>query len=141
MNARLDAKTKGMAIFKGDIDVAIAIEAAIGRKVDVVAVFDVSSVKKMIKVTIRNTIIQGLRLTAKINASPSHWPSPELFIAFAKDRPPPNKIRRPHGNFFVSSQISKSVFLFCDGIMKRLIAAIIAMPASVNPTKILYSFK
>ena len=125
----------------GDIDDATAIAAAIGRKVDVVAVFDVSSVKNIIKVTIRNTIIQGLRLTAKIKASPSHWPNPELLIAFAKESPPPNKIRSPQGNFFVSSQISKSVFLFCDGIIKRLIAAIIAIPASVKPLKILYSFK
>ena len=35
----------------GDIDDATAIAAAIGRKVDVVAVFDVSSVKNIIKVT------------------------------------------------------------------------------------------
>jgi len=115
MNARLDAKTSGIAMFKGGIDVAIAIDAAIGRNVDVVAVFDVSSVKKMIKVTISKTIIQGFRLTAMINASPSHWPNPELLIAFAKESPPPNKIRSPHGNFFVSSHTSKSVFLFCDG--------------------------
>ena len=140
IKARLDARTKGIAIFNGDTDVAIANEAAIGKKVDVVAVFEVSSVKKIIKVTIKSTIIHGSKLIAKINDSPSHCPNPELLIAFAKDNPPPNKISNPHGNFFVSLQTSKSVFLFCEGMIKRLIAAIIAIPESVRPENILYSF-
>ena len=59
-------------MLEGETVKVIAIEAAIGRKVDVVAVLDVSSVKKMIKVTIKRTKIQGLRLIAKINASPNH---------------------------------------------------------------------
>ena len=61
-----------MAILEGETDNAIAIDVAIGKKVDVVAVLEVSSVKKIIKVTIKRTRIHGLKLTAKINASPNH---------------------------------------------------------------------
>ena len=53
-----------MAILEGETDNAIAIDVAIGKKVDVVAVLEVSSVKKIIKVTITRIRIHGLKLTA-----------------------------------------------------------------------------
>ena len=94
------------------MDAATPIEATIGKKVLVVAVFEVSSVRKIIKVTTNKTMIQGSKFTARIKLSPSHWPKPELLIAFANDKPPPNKISNPQGSFLVSSHTSKSVFLF-----------------------------
>jgi hypothetical protein len=54
------------------MDAATPIEATIGKKVLVVAVFEVSSVRKIIKVTTNKTMIQGSKFTARIKLSPSH---------------------------------------------------------------------
>ncbi len=72
INAKLDAKTSGMAIDTGATEIATAIDVAIGRKVDVVAVFEVSSVRKTMKVVINRTINQGLSSTNKLNEVPNH---------------------------------------------------------------------
>ena len=72
INAKLDAKTKGIAMDKGATEIATAIDVAMGRKVDVVAVFDVNSVRKTIKVVIKRIINQGLSSTTKLNDDPSH---------------------------------------------------------------------
>ena len=72
INAKLDAMTSGIAIDMGATEIATAMDVAIGKKVDVVAVFDVSSVRKTIKVVIRRMINQGLSLTNKLNDVPSH---------------------------------------------------------------------
>ena len=72
MNAKLDAKTSGMAIDIGATEIAKAIDVAIGRKVDVVAVFEVSSVRKTMKVVINRMINQGLSSTNKLNDVPNH---------------------------------------------------------------------
>ena len=52
--------------------IATAMDVAIGKKVDVVAVFDVSSVRKTMKVVIIRMISQGLSSTNKLNDVPSH---------------------------------------------------------------------
>ena len=72
INAKLDAITSGMAIDIGVTEIATAMDVAIGKKVDVVAVFDVSSVRKTMKVVIRRMINQGLSSTSKLNDVPSH---------------------------------------------------------------------
>ena len=72
INAKLDANTSGMAIDIGATEIATAIEVAIGRKVDVVAVFEVSSVRKTMKVVINRMINQGLSSTNKLNDVPNH---------------------------------------------------------------------
>ena len=72
INAKLDAITSGMAIDIGATEIATAIDVAIGRKVDVVAVFEVSSVRKTIKVVINRMINQGLSSTNKLNDVPNH---------------------------------------------------------------------
>ena len=72
INAKLDAMTSGMAIDMGATEIATAMDVAIGKKVDVVAVFDVSSVRKTMKVVIRRMINQGLSPTNKLNDVPSH---------------------------------------------------------------------
>ena len=72
INAKLDAITSGMAIDIGLTEIATAMDVAIGKKVDVVAVFDVSSVRKTMKVVIRRMINQGLSSTNKLNDVPSH---------------------------------------------------------------------
>ena len=72
INAKLDAITSGMAIDIGATEIATAMDVAIGKKVDVVAVFEVSSVRKTIKVVIMRMINQGLSSTNKLNDVPSH---------------------------------------------------------------------
>ena len=72
INAKLDAITSGMAIDMGATEIATAMDVAIGKKVDVVAVFDVSSVRKTMKVVIIRMISQGLSSTNKLNDVPSH---------------------------------------------------------------------
>ena len=72
INAKLDAITSGMAIDIGATEIATAMDVAIGKKVDVVAVFDVSSVRKTMKVVIIRMISQGLSSTSKLNDVPSH---------------------------------------------------------------------
>ena len=136
INAKLDAKTSGMAIDIGATEIATAIDVAIGRKVDVVAVFEVSSVRKTIKVVIMRMINQGLSSTNKLNDVPSHCPKPELLMELAKERPPPNKSKSPQGNFFVSSHSKRLVFSLSDGKINKIMAAKIAIPASVSPNRI-----
>lgn len=72
INAKLDAITSGMAIDIGVTEIATAMDVAIGKKVDVVAVFDVSSVRKTMKVVIIRMISQGLSSTNKLKDVPSH---------------------------------------------------------------------
>ena len=72
INAKLDAMTSGMAIDMGATEIATAMDVAIGKKVDVVAVFDVSSVRKTMKLVIIRMISQGLSSTNKLNDVPSH---------------------------------------------------------------------
>ena len=72
INAKLDAITSGMAIDIGATEIATAMDVAIGKKVDVVAVFEVSSVRKTIKVVIMRMINQGLSSTNKLNDVPNH---------------------------------------------------------------------
>ena len=72
INAKLDAITSGMAIDIGATEIATAMDVAIGKKVEVVAVFEVSSVRKTMKVVIMRTINQGLSSTNKLNDVPSH---------------------------------------------------------------------
>ena len=72
INAKLDAITSGMAIDIGATEIATAIDVAIGRKVDVVAVFEVNSVRKTMKVVINRIINQGLSSTNKLNDVPNH---------------------------------------------------------------------
>ena len=59
--------------------------------------FDVNSVKKIIIVTIRTTIITiltppGIKL-------PNHIAKPVLWTALAKLKPPPKRTKRPQGTF------------------------------------------
>ena len=72
INAKLDANTSGMAIDIGATEIATAIDVAIGKKVDVVAVFEVNSVRKTMKVVIIRIISQGLSSTNKLNDVPNH---------------------------------------------------------------------
>ena len=136
INAKLDAITSGMAIDIGVTEIATAMDVAIGKKVDVVAVFDVSSVRKTMKLVIIRMISQGLSSTNKLNDVPSHCPNPELLMELAKERPPPNKSKSPQGNFFVSSHSKRLLFLLSDGKINKIMAAKMAIPASVSPNKI-----
>ena len=72
INAKLDAMTSGMAIDIGATEIATAIDVAIGKKVEVVAVFEVSSVRKTMKVVINRMINQGSSSNNKLNDVPNH---------------------------------------------------------------------
>ena len=67
--------------------------------------------------------------------------SNDELIELAKERPPPNNSRSPQGNFFVSSHSKRLLFLLSDGKINKIMAAKIAIPASVSPNRIclLYS--
>ena len=65
-------KRVGWQIDIGATEIATAIDVAIGRKVDVVAVFEVSSVRKTMKVVINKIINHGLSSTSKLNDVPNH---------------------------------------------------------------------
>ena len=111
INARLEAITKGIAIEIGAIEIATAIDVAIGKKVDVVAVLEVNSVKNTINVVINRIISQGLSSIIKLNDDPSHSPKPDVLMALASDNPPPNKSSSPHGSFLVSSHCKRLFFV------------------------------
>ena len=75
----------------------MAIAATTGKKVAVVAMLEVNSVKNIInattKITIKAKLIPcGIRL-------PIQTAKPVVWTAFAKLKPPPNSTRRPHGTF------------------------------------------
>src|SRR5210317_21996 len=106
-----------------------------GRKVTVVAVFEVISVKNTIAITITNRRTMVDALDKKVKLEPNQAPKPELIMAEAKESPPPKRRSNPHGKFLACSQINNSVDLFCDGMIKKLTAAMMAIPASVNPEK------
>ena len=95
----------------------------------------VISVKKIIKVaTAKINKIGGTELNIN-KLLPIQIPSPLELIWAASERPPPNKIKRPQGKSFDLSHWSRSPFFDAEGVIKINIAAIIAIPASVNPDK------
>ena len=90
----------------------------------VVAWLLVSSVRKTIKTTINK--INNAAFKAGIE-SPIHAPKPEPIMALAIDKPPPNRINMPHGNFVVAlHSINPEPLL--DRVIKTARAAIIAIP-------------
>ena len=60
----------------------------------------------------------------------------EMLIELAKERPPPNNSKSPQGNFLVSSHSKRLLFLLSDGKINKIIAAKMAIPASVSPNRI-----
>lgn len=135
IKAQLAAKTTAKVRILGFTPMLIDNAAAIGKNVIVVAVFEVISVSKTIA-KITTTKISNTGADDKnTRLSPIQSPKPELTIDDASERPPPNNNKSPQGNFLACSHTNNSVVLFSDGIMKKLTAAIIAIPGSVKPEK------
>ena len=86
----------------------VAMMATIGRNVAVVAKFEVSSVKNIIKVV--NIQTSKIKLKPTGIKLPIQAASPVLCAAAAKDNPPPNNKSTPHGTPFSASFQSKRLF-------------------------------
>ena len=103
-------------------------------RVAVVAVLEVSSVKKIIIVTTRRMMrISGMLAKATIWA-PMNSATPLALTAPARLSPPPKRMRIPQGSFVAVSQfIVKVRCLISTGITNSSIAAIMTIPVSVRP--------
>ena len=135
MKAQLAAKTTGIVRATGAMPKATATAPTTGRKVEVVATFDVISVKNIIRVATAKIKTMGGTLPSTVKPCPIQLPRPDAPIDAANDRPPPNKTKSPQGSLLACSHVNKSVLLFSEGIRKKLNAAKIAIPASVKPAK------
>ena len=135
INAQLAAKTTGIVNATGAIPSATATAPTTGKNVEVVATFDVISVKNIIKVATASMRTMGGTFPRIVKPCPIQSPKPDDPIDEAKDKPPPNKTSNPHGSLLACSHVNKSVLLFSEGIKKKLRAANIAIPASVKPEK------
>ena len=135
MNAQLAAKHTGTVKETGRTPIAIARAPNTGKKVVVVVTLLVISVKKIIKVATANIKSIGGTVLRTSKLLPIHIPSPLELIWAASDKPPPNKINKPHGKSLDLSHCRRSPFLEADGVIKINIAAIIAIPASVKPER------
>ena len=108
--------------------------AMIGKNVAVVARLLVNSVKKMTKAValITNAEIPNIDMGDKL--SPNHCANPLLAIVAAKLKPPPNKIRTPHGK---RSRLDHVINCGCClsplGMKNRRRAPKSAMAVSDNP--------
>ena len=94
INAQLAAKQTGIVKETGTTPIAIAKAPITGRKVLVVATLLVISVKNIIKVATAKIKIIGSTLWRTTRPWPIHMPKPELDTWAAKDKPPPNNIKR-----------------------------------------------
>ena len=108
--------------------------ATTGRKVPVVAVLLVSSVKNAMSVVITttSTIVPASPRTMRL--FPIQSARPVRVIEEARLSPPPNRSKRPHGSFGMVSHFMR--YGSSDwplGMRKRVMAAIIAIPASDSP--------
>ena len=117
----------------GWIFIANAVTAKIGIKMVEVAVFEVTSVKK---VSIKHVIIiimSSGTVEKKLRLFPIHSAKPLDLNPIAKAIPPPNKIKIPHGIRIAHSQFNRnSFFLKFTGIKKSKMDAKIATVASLT---------
>ncbi len=108
--------------------------ATTGRKDPVVAVLLVSSVKNAMSVVITttSTIVPASPRTMRL--FPIQSARPVRVTEEARLSPPPNRSKRPHGSFGIISHFMR--YGSSDwplGMRKRVMAAIIAIPASESP--------
>ena len=86
----------------------VAMIATMGKKVAVVARFEVNSVKKIIKVV---NIITSKKIFSPVGIEPPiHAANPELCAAAANDNPPPNSNKTPQGTPASASFHSSRLF-------------------------------
>ncbi len=114
----------------------MATAAATGRKAAAVAVFEVSSVRKMISAAATTTIAASPDRPSPSSRCPSHSASPVLATAAASARPPPKSSSTPQGSAAVSAQaMSRRERRSPLGTRNSASAASIASPASDSPPK------
>ena len=89
--------------------------------------FEVNSVRKIINVTAAKTSAIKPIAPKGSKPLPSQTAKPLFATAFARLKPPPNKIKRFHGTFCAVSQSINFPFFDPSGIKNNVIAAIIAI--------------
>ena len=136
IKAQLAAKVIGAAKITGFIPISIAIAPMTGKKVAVVAMLLVNSVRKIIIMAILITK-RGRGSDPKADKfDPIHPANPVLLTAVARDNPPPKRIKMLHGRLLRCSHLrSKWSSLSPLGIMKSNIAPAIAMLESSRPLR------
>ena len=98
INAQLAAKHTGTVSETGSTPIPTATAPKTGKNVEVVATLDVTSVRKIINPATAKIIKIGGTVLKTLKPSPIHIPKPLQLIWAAIDKPPPNNIKRPHGN-------------------------------------------
>ena len=136
IKAQLAAKVTGAAKIIGFIPISIAIAPITGKKVAVVAMLLVNSVRKIIMMAILITKSGRGNDPTEDKFDPIHPANPELLTAVARDKPPPKRIKMLHGRLLRCSHLSsKGSPLSPLGIMKSNIAPAIAMLESSRPLR------
>ena len=98
INAQLAASGIGATRIIGLMPISTAMAPTTGRKVAVVAILLVNSVKKIIIAVISTTIATSGSVPISTRFTPNHFAKPVLLTAEASDKPPPNNKRMLHGN-------------------------------------------
>ena len=98
MKAQLAARATGTISMNGVTAIAMAKDAASGRKTAAVAVLLVISVRKTTIPATSNTMKNSGHPAPDLMTWPIQSARPLALIADASERPPPNKISTPHGS-------------------------------------------
>jgi len=91
----------------GLMDKLKAVAARIGIKSVAIAVFDVTSVRKVINKHTVNIIKMVGKFDISTRRVPNHSAKPEVRKPFANAIPPPNSSKMPHGIFTADSQSNR----------------------------------
>lgn len=106
---------------RGSLCKATAIEAMMGRKVEMVAVLEVSSVvNQMIRRIVIRTRSSG-QLMSPCARVPMYRERPEDWMAAASESPPPKRMKMPQGSLvaYFQSMRKRTLEEFLEGMIKR----------------------
>ena len=99
INANEAANVAGTIKYNGSTAAAIAAIPSIGRIIVVVAVLEVNSVKKVTARQMVRTVIHNGQSETPVSLDPIHLSSPLTPKPDARAKPPPKRIKIPHGVF------------------------------------------
>ena len=114
--------------------IAVAKEPKIGRNISVVAVLEVSSVKKVNVVQTDATIINGGKSSTPLMLSPNHCDNPDSLNPLARAKPPPKSKTIPQFNFEAVFQFIRHLVSddFAGMINKSKAIDMAIVPSSIN---------
>src|SRR5699024_4287136 len=107
MNAQDAATAAAIMSADGWNPNATASDAIIGNIIEAVAVFDVSSVKKITSAATTKKTTNMFRPCKPVNCEPIHSDRPDSTKPAAIASPPPKRSKIPHGNLSAVLQSSK----------------------------------